>query len=141
MTQLALERWLMTVGGVLLVLGVVMAVAGTTEIFRQSFGLIVDPAFWPQGVPPEAERFQAWVYGAWGGIVSGFGLLIAVIARPALSGGNRRLRIGALAAVTVWFVVDTGASVAFGVWANVFVVNLPAYLAMAVPLAIGGRAR
>ena len=52
-----------------------------------------------------------------------------------------RLRTGALAALTVWFVVDTGASLTFGVWGNVVAVNLPVYLAIALPLAIGGRAR
>jgi hypothetical protein len=141
MAQRTLERWLMAAGGILLGFGVVMAVAGDAEIFRNSFGLLIDPAFWPRGVPPEAARFQAWVYGAWGGTVAGFGMLIALIARPALSGGNRRLRTGALAALTVWFVVDTGASLTFGVWGNVVAVNLPVYLAIALPLAIGGRAR
>lgn len=140
MTQRGLERWLQAVGIVFVVFGVVMATAGGTEIFRQSFGLLIDPVFWPRGVAPEAEAFQRWVYGAWGGTVAGFGLLVAVVARPALSGGDQRLRLGALAALTLWFVVDTGASLAFGVWGNALAVNLPAYLAMAVPLALGGRA-
>lgn len=133
------ERWLATIGGLLAIFGVVMAVAGDTELFRRAFGPLIEPAFWDGDIAPEARRFQLWVYGAWGGIVAGFGFLIAVIARPALSEGNRRLRLGALSALTVWFIVDTGASIAFGVWGNVFAVNLPIYLAIAVPLAIGGR--
>lgn len=141
MTQRFWEQWLTAIGGLLVIVGIVMAVAGDTEYFRRLFGPLIEPAFWEGDMTPEARRFQLWVYGAWGGVVAGFGLLIAVIAKPALSDGNRRLRLGALSALTVWFIVDTGASIAFGVWGNIFIVNLPVYLAIAVPLAIGGRSQ
>ena len=134
------ERWLTGVGVLFLVFGVVMAVAGGTELFRAVFGPLIDSAFWEAGVAPEARRFQLWVYGAWGGTVAGFGLLLALVAKPALSEGNRRLRLGALAAVTVWFLVDTSASLVFGVWRNALLVNVPIYLAMALPLAFADRA-
>jgi hypothetical protein len=118
-----------------------MAVGGNSELFRLTFGPLIDPAFWEGGVAPEARSFQIWVYGAWGGTVAGFGLLIAVIARPVLASGNQRLRVGALMAVTLWFVVDTGACVAFGVWGNALVINLPAYVALTAPLILGARSR
>lgn len=83
MSQRFWERWLAGVGVLFLIFGVVMAVAGDTEIFRRVFGPLVDRAFWASGVAPEALRFQVWVYGAWGGTVAGFGLLLAVIAKLA----------------------------------------------------------
>jgi len=116
-----------------------MAVGGGSEIFRLLFGPLIDPAFWDRGVAAEAKTFQVWVYGAWGGTVAGFGLLIAAVARHALAPGNRNLRLGVLMAVTLWFVVDTGASIKFGVWGNAIAINVPAYLALAAPLTLGAR--
>jgi hypothetical protein len=75
--------WLTSVGLGLTAFGVVMATASTTPIFRSVFGPLIDQAFWTGPVPDEAISSQAWVYGAWGGTVAGFGLLIAVVAKRA----------------------------------------------------------
>jgi len=137
MTKRFWQNWLTVAGGVFAIFGVVMAVAGGSELFQHVFGPLIDPAFWKGGVPGEARTFQTWAYGAWGGSVAGFGLLIAVIAKSALAPGNQRLRLGTLAAVTLWFLVDTGSCLAFGVWGNAVVLNLPSYVALAVPLLLG----
>jgi hypothetical protein len=134
MTQKFWERWLTAVGAVFAIFGVVMAVAGGSALFRSVFGPLIDPVFWEKGPSPEARAFQAWVYGTWGGTTAGFGLLIAVVAKAVLIPGQRRRRLGVWWAVTLWFVVDTGASVAFGVWGNALAINLPAYVALTVPL-------
>lgn len=125
--------WLTAVGLGLAAFGLVMATASTTAIFRAVFGPLVEHAFWSGAVPGEAGPFRAWVYGTWGGTISGFGLLIAVTAKRATS-DDASLRLGLLAAVTLWFLVDTGASVAFGVWGNALAVNVPVYLALTIPL-------
>lgn len=139
MTQRFWARWLAVIGGVFAVFGVVMAVAGSTGPFRAVFGPLIDSAFWDHGVTAEATRFQAWVYGAWGGTTAGFGLLIAFASRSIFAPERAPLRRGLIAAVTLWFVVDTGASVAYGVWGNALAVNLPAYLALMLPLALAAR--
>ena len=141
MTQRFWEKWLTVVGGVLAVFGIVMAVAGGSELFQLVFGPLIDPAFCKEGVAAEARTFQIWVYGAWGGTVACFGLLIAVVAKSALAPGDQRIRLGTLGAVTLWFLVDTGACVAFGVWGNALLINLPTYVALTVPLVWGARSR
>ena len=130
----ALENWLVTVGLLLAVFGVVMAVSSDSHLFRLIFDPLIESRFWPGDLPPEAERFRAWVYGAWGGTVAGFGLLMTAIARPAISGGNKRLRLSALAALVVWFVVDSAASLGYGAWGNAVFINLPTLLALGLPL-------
>lgn len=139
MKQRFWEKWLSVVGGVFAIFGVLMAVAGGSEPFQLVFGPLIDSAFWKEGVAAEARTFQTWVYGAWGGTVAGFGLLIAVVAKPALAPENQRLRLGTLTAVTLWFLVDSGASVAFGVWWNALLINLPTYVALTLPLVCGTR--
>lgn len=139
MTRSFFERWLTAIGLVFAVFGVVMAIAGDTEPFRMIFGPLIDSALWPEGAPDDVRAFQGWVYGAWGGTTAGFGLLIAAVVRPSLRPGGERLRQGALAAVILWFVVDAGASVAYGVWGNALLVNGPTFVLLASPLILGAR--
>jgi len=133
-TERILAAWLIVVGCAFAILGVVMAVAADTAAFRAVFGTLIDPAFWVGKVAADARPFQIWVYGAWGGTVAGFGLLLAVIAPEAVRPAKRRLRLGVLTAVTFWFVVDTGASIASGVWGNALAVNVPGLVALGLPL-------
>jgi hypothetical protein len=78
------------------------------------------------------------VYGAWGGTVAGFGLLLAVTARTLFQSENKRLRYGVLAALTLWFVVDSTVSLVHGAWGSALFINLPAYLALGTPILLSG---
>ncbi len=90
-------------------------------------------------------RFRERWLVAVGALFAAFGVVMAIFGDTApfriVFGPliDRALRLGVLAAVTLWFVVDTGASIACGVWGNALAVNLPAFLALAVPLALGAR--
>ena len=116
MSRRFLEIWLTTVGLLFAAFGIVMAALSETQTFRLIFDSIIEHAYWPGSLPAEVERFRAWVYGAWGGTVTGFGLLLATIAKPAISGDNQHVRLGALAAITVWFLIDTAASIFHVAW-------------------------
>jgi hypothetical protein len=131
------QRWLKSIGLIFAVFGLLMAVFGGSDLFRVLFGPIVDAVFWEEGPGPEAAAFQRWVYGTWGGTVAGFGMIIAVCAKSALVPENKPLRHGILFSLTLWFIVDTGSSIVFGVWGNALFINLPGYLALAAPLLLG----
>jgi hypothetical protein len=133
-TQQILRVWLVLAGCAFAVLGIAMAVASDTSLFRAIFGSLIDSAFWSDQVPAEARPCQIWVYGAWGGTAAGFGLLIVVVAPEAVKPARQRLRLGMLAALVLWFVVDTGASIASGVWGNALAVNVPGFVVLALPL-------
>lgn len=139
MSQLTLEIGLTTVGLVFATFGVVTALANDTQLFRAIFGPLIERSFWPGDLPTEIRGLRGWVYGAWSGTVAGFGLLLAAIAKPSISGGEKHLRRGALAAHSLWFVIDSAASVAHGAWGNAAFVNLPVFLALALPVFLGGR--
>ncbi|MGI9388082.1 MAG: hypothetical protein ACR2OX_11680 [Methyloligellaceae bacterium] len=139
MGKRTLEIWLTCVGLAFATFGLLMAFGNETDLFRNTFDPLIERAFWIEEVPVEAREFRSWVYGAWGGTVAGFGLLLAHVARQSIAMENSRMRWGALAALTLWFVIDTTVSVIHGVWGNVFAINVPAYLALALPLFLAGK--
>ncbi len=64
-------------------------------------------------------QYETWVFGVWGATVAGFGLLAAFVAGSAFARRERWVRDGLAAAVIVWYVLDTGASLMGRVWVNV----------------------
>lgn len=127
------RRWLQALGLVLAAVGLAMAAAAGTPLF-DTVDRFVDPAFWGSPGPDAAARdFQAWAYGVWGATIAGWGIAVAFIAAQAF----RRREAWAWHAIALgtalWFVLDTGRSLAHGVTFNV-AVNIFVLLAVAVPL-------
>jgi len=139
--QRALEIWFTAVGLLFAAFGIVMAVWNESEIFWIVFNPIIESSFWPAEVPPEAQLFRSWVYGAWGGTVAGFGLLLAATAGTLFQDKHTRLRHGVMAALTLWFVVDSTASLVHGAWGNALFINLPAYVALGLPILLSENRR
>ena len=90
------DRWLLLVGWGLVVFGLLLALLNRSWVFEQLLNRPVDAAFWPDRVEG-VQRFQArhpfprrqrW---AWNCLCSG---------------------------MTLWYVLDTSISIAFGVYVN-----------------------
>lgn len=132
------QRWLVGVGATIAVFGVFMALFNGTALF-DSFNRQIDPAFWgEQAVEGAAWRFQRWAYGVWGATVAGWGLTLTCIARYPFRRRERWARDTLLLAVAVWFALDTGISLAFGVHFNA-VFNAVLLLVAAPPLVFTWR--
>lgn len=122
-------RWLVTVGWVLIVFGLALAVFNQTGLFDLAFNQRIDPAFWPTGTAPDAiQPFQAWVYGVLGATVSGWGVFVLMLARHPLKDRQRWAWTCLAAGFTLWFVVDSSISAYFGVFFNVVFNSLLAFL-------------
>ena len=114
------SRWLEGVGWILIVFGLALAFGNQTHVFEVAFNGQIDPVFWADAaIPDEARRTQAWIYGVLGATVSGWGVLVAFIARAAFRQRRRWSWICLLLGITLWYLVDTGISLAFGVYFNV----------------------
>ena len=119
MTLEVARRWLTAVGLVVTGFGIVMAVASATPLF-EVVNRLIDPAFWSDGPPdPGTAAFRAWVYGAWGATLAGWGVVFSLVAWRGL--GNREIWAWwALATGTLlWFFLDSAVSLAHGVTFNV----------------------
>ena len=113
--------------------GVLMALFGGTRLFA-GLNQQVNMAFWPAGtVDPGQLQFQIWVYGVWGATVAGFGLLAALISGSGFARRQKWARDALAAALSLWFVLDTGISLLSHVWVNA-AINTAVLALFIVPL-------
>jgi len=90
MSELSLwQRWLLVVGILLSVFGMLMALLSGTPLF-EAFNRQIDPAFWSaSSVEDSARSFQQWVYGVWGATIAGWGVFTWFIARYPFRNGEK----------------------------------------------------
>jgi hypothetical protein len=84
-------------------------------------------------VPAPGQVFQAWVYGAWGATVMGWGLTMLFMAWFPFGKCERWAWYSILVSVLFWFVLDTGISLWFGVIINALL-NTTILVLVLIPL-------
>ena len=113
------QQWLLITSIVIILFGIVMALGSGTRLFDLAFNRQIDPSFWPGGAPdPAVLGFQRWAYSILGATVAGWGLLIAFIARGPFARKERWAWNGLLLAMLLWYLLDTGISLAYTVYFN-----------------------
>ncbi len=126
------------VAAVLLAIGVTTAVASTTTAFG-IFNNNIDPAFWGDAsVTGPTADFHAWAYAGWGASISGWAIAIIALVHHGIANGLRWAWNAVAAGVLVWFPLDTGYSLYYGVGFNV-AIDVFLFAALAVPLAMTWR--
>ncbi len=130
------SRWLQVVAAAVAVFGLVMALFGGTALFGP-VNWLFDPAFWPGSAPAAVTEFRAWVYGAWGATLAGWGIVLVFIARRPFAAGEAWAWRAVALGTGAWFVLDTAISLAHGVTPNV-VLNVVVFALVAIPL-LGSR--
>jgi hypothetical protein len=124
--------WLVVVGAGLAVGGIVMALLGGTRLLALLDPLI-DPAFWKSAPDGAVRRYQAWIYGVLGGTLAGWGLMIAVLASQAYATRQAWVWWALALGTGLWYVLDTGQSLRYRVFANA-AGNTLLLAAVAIPL-------
>jgi hypothetical protein len=100
----------------------------------------IDPVFWPEGIPAEGTvPFRSWAYGAWGATVAGWGLTLFFIARYPFAGRKLWAWQAVLWSLLLWYALDTGVSLRFGVTVNVILNTVILALAL-IPLLASRKA-
>ena len=127
------RNWLFVVSIFITVFGLVMAFLNATIVFA-FFNQQINPAFWGSGpVPLPAQAFQAWVYGAWGSTVAGWGITLSFIAYYPFSRQERWSWNAVVVGLLVWFSIDTTFSWIFFVIINVLL-NTTIFFLTIIPL-------
>jgi hypothetical protein len=119
------QRWL-SVGGILLVVfGLSMALINRSLVFDFLINNQLNPVFWGTGqVGSDISRFQGFVYGVLGATIAGWGIIVYFLAAFPFW-DRQRWAWNAIAVSTgLWYLVDTGISIAYGVYFNVAVNSL-----------------
>jgi hypothetical protein len=133
------QRWLVVLGVLITAFGIVMALFNATVAFRL-FNDQIDPVFWgTRHIPPEAKAFRGWVYGAWGATVAGWGVFALSVALKPFGAREMWAWTCLTAGMLLWYILDTGISLAGGVVFNAAFNTLILILA-AIPLAMTRQA-
>jgi len=94
--------------GIVFAIGVVSDTAGINRMF---LSIVSSGSEGLGGITsPEAKVMLAIA----GGVFAGFGAMLLFIVAPAIEEGDSRIKRGAVYALLIWFVVDSGASIAGG---------------------------
>jgi hypothetical protein len=128
------RSWLVVAAGAMAVFGMAMTLLSASDGFAV-FNARIDPIFWNGAQPPaSAIAFRTWAYAVWGATVTALGLLVALVARSAFNPKSAWVRDSLALCLIVWYALDTGASLAWGVTFNA-AFNTVVLLALAAPLA------
>jgi len=75
------RKWLFGFGLYLITFGLILSFFSHSTLMNFVFNSQIDPAFWGLAELSEnTEKFQAWVYGVLGAVISGWGIFISFIA-------------------------------------------------------------
>ena len=112
------QRWLL-VGCILTALfGLGMALLSATPLF-DVFNDLIDPVFWGDStLPAEAIQFRGWAYALLGATMLGWGITLAYLAHVPFRRRERWAWWAVALGMGSWYVIDTSASLAFGVTFN-----------------------
>ena len=128
------DIWMVAVGWILVVFGILLAFANQTWLFDVVFNNQVNTVFWSSPVAPESVvSFQRFVYGVLGMTVAGWGVFFVYVARYPFRRRERWAWTCIFAGITLWFIPDTAISAYFGVYVNV-ALNITIALLVYVPL-------
>lgn len=128
------QKWLFGFGLYLIAFGLVLSFFGHSTLMNFIFNDQIDPAFWGlKGLPENAERFQAWIYGILGAVISGWGIFISFIAYYPFKAKEQWAWNCICVGFIVWFTIDTVISVHYHVSFNVFI-NVAFLLSILLPL-------
>jgi len=132
------RRWLVIASLLVAAYGIVLVAAGpvAARLFDTlGFGMAA------VGVPEGPARSHLlFVYGVLGAVLTGWMLTLAAVASGPLGDDDGRLRRRLAAAFVVWFLLDTGMSLAVGVWQHALF-NLAFLALIGGPLLLAAPAR
>ena len=132
------QRWLLIVGVLISVFGILMAFLSGTPLL-DSFNNQIDPAFWGVAtVEASARGFQQWVYGVWGATIAGWGIFVTFLAHYPFRNREKWSWNCLVSGVLVWFVLDTSLSMYYNVYSNA-VFNTALLIGVSLPLAFSRR--
>jgi hypothetical protein len=125
----------------LVILGCVMAVAGTAMVFLQGIQplspifRLIDRPFWKGGPDETTRQFERWSFGVTFAVMAGWGICIASIAANAFATRELWAWWTIAGGMLLWYPLDTGRSLYHRVYANA-AGNTLMLAAMVIPLAL-----
>lgn len=127
-------RWLLVASVVTAAVGVLLAAAAGTPLLAPLEGPLLRSVLGDGVVAPEVRTLHRWTFGVTGGVLLGWGVYAYHLVLHGLARGEAWAWRGLSLGIVLWFLVDSGASAAHGVWLNV-AANVGFLLLFGIPLA------
>jgi hypothetical protein len=115
------------------IIGVALVSASGTALFGWWNGPIARNFWGRPAFPADADAYRGWITAVLGATLAAWSVLGALVTRSAFARRERWARDAIVASLVVWFPLDTIASMAAGVWVNVWF-NVVALAALTPPL-------
>jgi hypothetical protein len=128
------QQWLFYSSLIFAAFGVVLAVYGDNPLFGPYHRLLAEIFLGQPAFPDGANAFRAMAMGPLGGTIACCYLLLAFIARYPFRNKERWARNAIVAAFGTWFLIDSAICLYYGVYAQVYAINLFSLLQKALPL-------
>ena len=128
------QRWLFVTSLLFALFGIVFAYYGDNPLFRPYTVYLAQVFFGQDHFPPEVEPFRAFTYGPVGGCIACCYILLAFIAWYPFRRKEKWAWWSVAVAYGVWVVLDSTASIYYGVYAQVYLINTFSILVKALPL-------
>ncbi|HMO39813.1 MAG TPA: hypothetical protein PKC76_10505 [Saprospiraceae bacterium] len=127
-------NWLLVVNIITVLIGVIIALFGNSFLFEYHNEGTRKLFFDGENIPEKIMSFKNWLFGIIGATISGFHILIVFIVHFAFRKRYVWARNAIFIAMLSWFLIDTSVSLHFGAFYNIYLINMPSFLLIVLPL-------
>lgn len=128
------QRWLFYSSLLFALFGIVFAVYGN-NLFFIPYNKALAHIFWhSENIPAAIEPFRAFIWGPLGATIAGYYILLAFIAWYPFQRKERWARNAIMVAFGVWVLLDSALCLRFGVYFQIFFINLFSIIIKALPI-------
>ena len=126
-------RWLLVIGMIICVFGIVMAFLSGTALFKP-FNSQINPVFWgTKDVDSAVKRYQQWIMGVLGATMASWGIFVLFITHYPFRNKEKWSWNCLIAGLLVWFFIDSSISLYFLVYFNA-IFNAILFVLVMLPL-------
>ena len=128
------QRWLVLTSVFFALFGIALAVFGNNPLFKL-YNNALAKIFWDtEKIPAETETFRAFIWVPLGGTITCCYILLTYIAIYPFKRKERWARNAILFAFGVWLILDSAASIYYGVNFQAYFINGSSLIIKALPL-------
>lgn len=128
------QRWLVCTSILFALFGIIFAVYGDNPFF-DLYNEALARIFWNTNqIPPRVEPFRAFIWAPLGGTIACCYTLLAYIAAYPFKRKERWARNAIAVSFGLWILLDSTAAIYYGVYFQVYIINLFSFLIKALPL-------
>jgi len=128
------QRWLFYSSLFIALTAILYAIFPEFSLFKP-YNVAINQILWQsKSIPAEAEVFRNFIYGPLGGTMACVYIFLALIAYYPFKKKERWSRNAILFAFSVWFVIDSGICLYYGVFFQAGILNILSMLQKLLPV-------